>query len=50
VDDSFDVAISVTFADQEAMRAYLAHPLHQRARDEILLPMVEKIVVYDFQE
>lgn len=50
VDDSFDVAIIVSLADQKSLAAYLAHPRHQKAKDEILLPLVRKIVVYDVTE
>lgn len=50
VDDSFDVAIIVSLADQKSLEAYLAHPTHQKAKDKILLPLVRKIVVYDFTE
>ena len=50
VDDSFDVAITLSFADTRSLTEYLAHPVHQKARDEILLPIIKKIVVYDFKE
>ncbi len=50
VDDSFDVAITIEFASQAALDAYLAHPDHRRANAEILAPLVKKVVVYDFQE
>lgn len=50
VDDSFDVAITMTFASQAALDAYLVHPDHRRANAEILAPIVEKVVVYDFHE
>ena len=48
VDDSFDVAITITFASQAAFDAYLAHPDHRRANAEVLAPLVERVVVYDF--
>lgn len=50
VDDSFDVAITVSFANEKDMKAYLAHPIHQKASKETLMPIVKKIVVYDFSE
>ena len=50
VDSTFDVAIVETFPSQEAMNAYLVHPLHKKAVKEVLLPLVKKIVVYDFTE
>lgn len=50
VDDSFDVAITFSFADEARMKAYLADPEHQRATREVLAPLVSRIVVYDFAE
>ena len=50
VDSSFDVAITITFTDKVAMAAYLAHPLHQRAVEETIRPLVRKILAYDFLE
>ena len=48
VDDSFDVGIVVTVADKKGLADYLAHPIHQKAKRGVLLPLVKKIVVYDF--
>jgi hypothetical protein len=50
VDDSYDVAIMVSFAGTEKMGEYLVHPIHEKAKKEVLLPVVERIVVYDFRE
>ena len=50
VDDSFDVAILVVVPDRKCLQDYLYHPLHQTAKKKVLLPLVEKVVVYDFQE
>ena len=49
VDDSFDVGILVVVSDDRRLREYLAHPIHQRAKNDVLLPLVEKILVYDFK-
>ena len=49
VDDSFDVGIQVVVSDDRRLREYLAHPIHQRAKNDVLLPLVEKILVYDFR-
>lgn len=49
VDDSFDVGILIVVADEESLRTYLEHPVHQEAKNEILVPLVDKIVVYDFK-
>ncbi|RKX35065.1 MAG: Dabb family protein [Verrucomicrobia bacterium] len=48
VDDSFAAAISMTFRDQAAADAYLAHPLHVRFVEECVKPYVRRFVVYDF--
>lgn len=50
VDSTFDVGILLSFADASQMRAYLQHPDHQRAVQEVLLPLVSRILVYDFVE
>ena len=50
VDDSFDVGILIQVQDEAALRQYLDHPRHQKAKDEILLPLIEKVLVYDFME
>ena len=48
VDDSFDVGIIIEVEDEEGLQEYLDHPIHQKAKKEILLPTVERILVYDF--
>lgn len=48
VDASFDVAIVMTFRDEAALRAYERHPVHKKAVQEILLPLVERHIIYDF--
>ena len=50
VDDSFDVAIVLSFKDKAALQHYLDHPDHQQAVTDTLQPLVDKIVVYDFIE
>jgi hypothetical protein len=50
VDDSFDVALILSFEDKAALQKYLDHPDHQQAVTDTLQPLVEKIVVYDFIE
>jgi hypothetical protein len=49
VDDSFDVGILIVVADEASLRSYLEHSIHQEAKNEILVPLVDKIVVYDFK-
>ena len=48
VDDSFDVGILVTVSDVERLQEYLDHPIHQKAKRDVLLPLMEKVLVYDF--
>lgn len=48
VDDSFDVGIIVEVRDEKGLQEYIDHPIHQKAKDEILLPLVERVLVYDF--
>ena len=50
VDDSFDVGILVVVENKEALEAYLRHPVHDDAKKKILLPLIDMLVVYDFQE
>ena len=49
VDDSFDVGILIVVKDIDALSSYLEHPLHQKAKKEILIPLVDKILVYDLE-
>ena len=49
VDDSFDVGILVIVPDAKRLQEYLDHPIHQEAKRDILLPLVEKVLVYDFK-
>ena len=48
VDDSFDVGILIVTKDQADLQKYLDHPIHQKAKNEVLLPLVDRILVYDF--
>ena len=50
VDSTFDVAIYMTFANQQAMDSYIVHPFHKEIVKEKLKPLVSKILVYDFIE
>ena len=50
VDDSFDVGILVIVPDAKRLQEYLDHPIHQDAKRDILLPLVKKVLVYDFQQ
>ncbi len=48
VDDSFDVALTIVFRDEAALRAYDGHPRHEALRAAIK-PLVERLVVYDYR-
>jgi len=48
VDNTFDLAIVMTFTNTQALAAYLKHPKHRKAVKETLRPLTKKIIVYDF--
>lgn len=48
VDDSFAVAIAMSFADQATADSYQNHPLHVRFVEEYFKPHSRRFVVYDF--
>ena len=50
VDSSFDVAIYLSFENEQKLFEYLNHPIHKKAVEKTLKPLVRKIVVYDFIE
>jgi len=50
VDGSFDVAILVVVPDGRRLQEYLDHPIHDQAKQDVLLPLVDRVVVYDFQK
>lgn len=50
VDDSFDVAATIVFENEAAEKNYQTHPVHIKAKDEVLKSLVERFIVYDFIE
>ena len=48
VDSSFDIAAAITFKDEQALRDYDKHPLHQAALIGPLKDLVSKVTIYDF--
>jgi hypothetical protein len=48
VDSSYDVAMVFSFESKQALADYLVHPRHRKAVDEIIKPLVSRILVYDF--
>ena len=49
VDSSYDVAMVIAFTDEAALHAYDGHPTHRKAVDEVLKPLVGKLLVYDIK-
>ncbi len=50
VDSSFDVAIYLSFENEQRLFEYLNHSIHKKAVEKTLKPLVRKVVVYDFIE
>lgn len=48
VEDSFDVALSLRFRDEQALRAYVEHPLHQQIVKQSLAPLLQRYQVMDY--
>jgi len=47
VDDSFDLALFMRFADRQALAEFETHPAHQKAKKEFLQPLARKVLIYD---
>ena len=47
VDSSFDVSLIISFVNKAALDAYLVHPIHKKLLEEIMMPLVDRIRVYD---
>ncbi len=45
----YDVGIVMEFKNEQALRDYDHHPDHKKAVEEILKPLVEGFVIYDFR-
>ncbi|NOQ13116.1 MAG: Dabb family protein [Methyloprofundus sp.] len=48
VDDTFDVAVTVTFENAQALNAYMKSQKHKKMLKDKLKPLVNRIVVYNF--
>lgn len=48
VDDTFDVAVSVTLKNKKALQAYLNDSRHKKILKEKIKPLVNRVVIYDF--
>ncbi len=49
VDDSFSVAISMQFATEEALQAYLQHPRHVQFVNDYVKKDVRRLLIYDIE-
>jgi hypothetical protein len=47
VDTSYDLAAIITFSTEQAYRSYLVNPVHLKAYNDTLLPLVRRIQIYD---
>ena len=48
VEDSYDVALSIRFANAEDLQSYLVHPLHVQAVQQDFVPIMQRYQVIDF--
>jgi hypothetical protein len=48
VDDSFAVALAITFPDRDTMMAFRRHPLHTKFVEEYVMKLSARRVAYDF--
>lgn len=49
VDSSFDVGLVITVDDADALASYIEHPIHQKALETTIKPLVERYIVYDLR-
>jgi hypothetical protein len=47
-DASFDICFVMRLEDKAAMDHYAKNPVHQKAAQELFLPLSQKILFYDF--
>jgi hypothetical protein len=48
VDQSYQVALNLTFPDKKAQDDYQAHPLHVEFVEKVFKRVCKRVVVYDF--
>lgn len=48
VDDTFDVAVTVTFENAAALKTYMQSKKHKNMLKDQLRPLVNRVVVYNF--
>jgi hypothetical protein len=49
VEQSYQVALNISFADKNAEHNYQAHPQHLEFVEHCVKPLVKKVLVYDFE-
>ncbi len=49
VDQSYHVALNLTFPDKKAQDQYQSHPAHVEFVEKVFKPLCKKVVVYDFE-
>ena len=49
VDQSYQVAFTITFASKQAEAEYQTHPQHLEFIANYVKPLVKKVVIYDFE-
>lgn len=49
VDQTYQVALNLTFPDKLTQDAYQVHPLHLEFVEKVFKPVCERVVVYDFE-
>ena len=48
VDQSYQVALNLTFSDKAAQDAYQVHPLHVDFVEKVFKKVCQRVIVYDF--
>jgi len=49
VEQSYQIALNLTFADKQVEQTYQAHPRHIEFVEKYVKRLVKKVVVYDFE-
>lgn len=49
VDQTYQVALNLTFPDKATQDAYQVHPQHIEFVEKVFKPLCKKVVVYDFE-
>jgi hypothetical protein len=49
VDQTYQVALNLIFANKKAQDDYQVHPMHVEFVDKVFKPIMKRVVVYDFE-